>query len=181
MSVRAALRGGTARHHERVDALFGGFDLRDPGEYGRFLIAQAEAFLPIEAAIDAHDIAHLVADWPSRRRGDRLRQDLRELGLPLAMPMAEMTFTDDASALGALYVIEGSRLGGALLKRNLPADLPQNFLGTKGRPGSWPKLLEILDEYLYGTVRIGLALQAARAAFACFEAAGRRHLGAEPA
>ena len=180
MTPRQRLRSGTAENHERVDALFGRFDLGNVGGYGRFLSAQAEAFLPVEAAIDTHGM-DMLADWPSRRRGALLRQDLAELGIAVPVTAGAPRLDDDAAALGALYVLEGSRLGGTMLSRSLAPGMPQSFLGRKGAPGSWPKLLELLDEFLYGSVRIGLALDAARAVFELFEAAGRRQLEADSA
>ena len=52
MKVRAALRAATADCHKRVDTAFSRFDLATEDGYRRFLLAQAQAFLPIEAALD---------------------------------------------------------------------------------------------------------------------------------
>jgi heme oxygenase len=181
VSVRQALRAATAGHHERVDAIFGTFDLARLEDYGRFLLAQASAFLPLEAELDRQNVAAVVADWPLRRRAAHLRSDLSDLGLEIPTEMRVAALADTGAQLGTIYVLEGSRLGGAFLKRSLPADRPQSFLGASRVPGAWPKLLEILDENLYGSVRIGLACDAAQAAFALFEAAGRQYLEADRA
>jgi len=68
-------------------------------------------------------------------------------------------------------VLEGSRLGGAVLARRVPAELPRAFLGATHPPGAWRELLARID-------RCGLAPQvqgdctaAAKAVFRAFERA----------
>ena len=176
MKARAALRAATAEEHERVDRLFSQLDLARAEDYRRFLLAQASAFLPIEAKLDEMGAAELVEDWPLRRRGDALRVDLADLGEALPAPLAAPEFGDPSAMLGAIYVLEGSRLGGALLKRSIPAGLPRRFLDAPQMPGSWRKLLELLDAFLYRSDRIDSAVESARHAFQLFEAGGRRYL-----
>ena len=176
MKARAALRAATAEEHERVDQLFSRFDLSEAEDYRRFLLAQATAFLPIEAKLDELDAAALVEDWPLRRRGDALKADLADLGEALPAPLAAPEFGDPSAMLGAIYVLEGSRLGGALLKRSIPADLPRRFLDAPQMPGSWRKLLELLDAFLYEPDRVHSAVGGARHVFHRFEAGGRRYL-----
>lgn len=176
MSARAALRLGTRAEHERVDRLFGALDLALPGDYRRFLAAQAAAFLPVEASLEQAGIAAVVPDWPERRRSCFLRDDLAALGAELPAPEAVPELGGGPEILGALYVLEGSRLGGAALRRGLPAQAPQSFLNHPQSPGAWRKLLETLDHSVYETATLDAALGAARTVFGCFEAAGRRIL-----
>jgi heme oxygenase len=176
MKARAALRAGTAAEHERVDRLFGALDLASADDYRLFLSAQAAAFLPVEAALDAAGAEALVPDWPARRRGPLLRADLAALAAPLPPPEPVSALAGTAAILGALYVLEGSRLGGAMLKRSVAADAPRAFLDAPQQAGSWRKLLETLDHYLYETASIEAAVGAARRIFCCFEAGGRRFL-----
>jgi heme oxygenase len=176
MKARGVLRAGTAAEHERVDRLFSALDLALADDYRRFLLAQAAAFLPVEAALDAAGAELLVPDWTARRRGDLLRQDIAALAasLPPAEPVPVLLATPQI--LGALYVLEGSRLGGARLKRGVPAGMPMAFLAAPQQPGAWRKLLETLDHHLYETASIQSAIEAARGVFRCFEAGGRRFL-----
>ena len=170
MKARAALRAATAADHERVDALFSRFDLER--DYGRFLQAQAAAFLPVEEALDRSGIQQWLDDWPARRRGHLVARDLETLGLSVPNGITPPDFPDSASALGAVYVLEGSRLGGALLKRQLPEAAPRAFLDADQEPGSWRKLLEMLDIFLYRTGLLDTAAGSARAVFQRFEAGG---------
>lgn len=176
MSARAALRAGTAAEHERVDRLFSRFDLGSIEGYRCFLLAQAAAFLPIEDELDRAGAVETVPDWPQRRRGALLRADLVALGAEDCAPLPSPAFRDAAAHLGAIYVLEGSRLGGALLKRGLPASAPRSFLSPPDHKGSWRKLLETLEMFLYRSDRLDSALDAAKRVFQNFEAGGQLYL-----
>ena len=176
MSARAALRSATAEDHERVDRLFSRFDLRGEAGYRRFLLAQAAAFLPAEEALDRLGLETVLPDWTLRRRADLLRADLEALGLREPQPVPSPIGDDPAAQLGAAYVLEGSRLGGAVLKRELPHSLPHRFLSASQNPGSWRKLLESLDMFLYRSDRLGVAIEAAKGVFQSFEAGGQLYL-----
>jgi heme oxygenase len=175
VSARAALRSGTSEAHERVDALFSRYDLTQMHGYRAFLLAQAEASLPVEAALDAGGIEKLLPDWPGRRRATLLVADLADLGVSPSAGEAPRLF-EPAALLGAAYVLEGSRLGGALLKRGLPEAAPRRFLEAPQEPGAWRKLMALLDEFLYEPDIIATARCAAIDIFGLFERAGRRQL-----
>lgn len=180
MSARAALRAATTAEHERVDRLFGSYDLADRPGYRAFLLAQAAAFLPVERALHVAGAERLVPDWPQRVRGHLLHADLAALGTAAPEGMCAPQLADDAALIGAVYVLEGSRLGGAVLKRGLPEGAPHSFLSAPQQPGSWRKLLEIMDKVLYGPGSIEAAAGVARQVFECFAAGGRRYLETAP-
>lgn len=176
MKARQALRAGTAAEHDRVDRLFSRFDLGRMEDYRLFLSAQAAAHLPVEAALDAASAERVMADWPARRRAHLLLADLQQLALPRPEPVEAPELVGDAAIIGAIYVLEGSRLGGAMLKRSLPDIVPQLFLGAAQPAGSWRKLLESLDHFLYETSAFESALRTAKQVFQRFEAGGLRVL-----
>ncbi|HYJ51835.1 MAG TPA: biliverdin-producing heme oxygenase [Allosphingosinicella sp.] len=170
MNRRAALRSGTADAHRRVDAAFSRFDLTSRAGYTRFLVAQAAGFLPAEAALDAAGAQLVLPDWPERRRGLLLEADLAELSVTAPEPfLPPLILSGNAPVLGAIYVLEGSRLGGALLKRSVPADFPKRFLDARQLAGSWRKLLASLDDLLTRQDDLDAAIQAANEVFARFE------------
>ncbi|WP_037502581.1 biliverdin-producing heme oxygenase [Sphingomonas jaspsi] len=173
MSARAYLRALTRDAHDRVDALFTDHDLSNPDHYRRFLTVQAAAYLPIEAALDAAGVHRLIDDWAERRRGDLLRADLANLGMDVPEPVLPPRLADDAAIAGAAYVLEGSRLGGALLKRQLLPDVPQQFLNAPAAHGAWAQFVAAVERILYSDVRQESAGKAAIATFACFEEAAR--------
>jgi heme oxygenase (biliverdin-IX-beta and delta-forming) len=169
--ARAALFEGTRADHEALDALFAGFDLADAGGYARFLAAHAEAGLPVEAALDG--AGALLPDWPARRRGAALTADLGELGQPFAIE-AVPSLTDPAAIAGAVYVLEGSRLGGRVLARGVGPGLPTRYLDAHQEHGAWADLLTRLELLLDDESRRARAVESARAVFARFAEAGAK-------
>ena len=170
------LRAGTAGVHERLDQLFGGFDLADADGYGRFLTGHAAALFAVERALDVAGMAALLDDWPDRRRSGLIAADLAALGLPAPAPAPLAPLDDAGAAWGAAYVVEGSRLGGALLARQVADGLPKAYLATPLPKGAWRKFLVMLDEALYGHVMRASALSAALAVFTTFEESGQKAL-----
>ncbi len=172
------LRVATRAAHDRVDALFSSLDLADPADYRRFLAAQAAAFLPVEAALDEGGAQSLFDDWPTRRRADQLRADLDALGLAHPAPIDSPTFDTPAEMAGAAYVLEGSRLGGAVLARSLPPESPRSFLAASGRPGQWRDFLVRLEQLLGSHVQREEAVKGAGQVFDQFARAAHRFMDA---
>lgn len=179
MTARAALRAATAEEHKRVDAAFSRFHLGSETGYRDFLLAQAGGFLPVEQALDAGGAEAILDDWPARRRSDLLLADLADLNVTAPEPFQAPAFISiKASMLGAIYVLEGSRLGGALLKQAVPSHFPRRFLEARQAAGSWRKLLQALDEFLIRPGDLDAAVSAAREVFARFERAANARLEA---
>ena len=172
------LRVATRAAHDRVDALFSDLDLADPIDYRRFLIAQAAAFLPVERALDASGAADLFSDWGERRRADLLRADMDALGLAIPTPIAEPHFVSPAEVAGAAYVLEGSRLGGAMLARSVPAAFPHAFLKSPGN-GQWRGFLVQLELLLASHVQRQQAVEGANQVFEHFARAAHRSMDAQ--
>lgn len=177
-SARAALRAATHDQHERVDRLFSHVRLDDRLEYGDFLGAQAAAHIPVERALADGGIAAIVPDWTARQRADLVRADLATLGLAVPEPAGTIVFAGEAALLGGLYVLEGSRLGGTMLKRSVPSDFPTRFLGGVDS-SAWQTLLQMLDAHLDTALKRSVALTAACNVFALFEMSGHRWVRTE--
>lgn len=175
MSVRNTLRAETRDAHDRVDAAFSRYDLSTRDGYRAFLLRQAAAHLPVEAALGAAGVGEAITDWPARRRAESLRADLADLGCADLPEQPFAGFPSHAAMLGGLYVLEGSRLGGAVLIRQVSHGFPTRFL-AKGSTGAWRTLLDILETKLTSPEEIAGAVAGARSVFACFEAAARRAL-----
>lgn len=168
-----ALRCGTRAAHDRVDALFGRFDLARREDYADFLTAHAAALLPLEAALDRSGLDRIIDDWPQRRRACLLRADLDELGVAIPETEAAALGEEPASLLGALYVLEGSRMGGRLLARSVGKGLPVRYLAAEQALAPWRHLLEMLERALPDAASRDAAARSAAAAFDVFERAGR--------
>jgi heme oxygenase len=127
--VLRVLRTGTAAEHEAVER---GLDLLDPSlDRPRLVevLGRLHGFwLAAEEGLDAWALAHPrdaeCVTWSRRRRARSYAGDLDALGAPARSPrphLAPVAGTDQA--LGRMYVLEGSTLGGTLIDRHL-ATLP---------------------------------------------------------
>lgn len=124
------LRTGTADEHEDVERTL---DLMDPELDRRRLVhvlqrmhsfwAAAEAGL--DAWAERHPADARALTWSRRRRAVLFAEDLGALGATgsLEHPDLPAVRTTEA-ALGRMYVLEGSTLGGTFIDRHLAA-LPQ--------------------------------------------------------
>jgi heme oxygenase len=166
--IRWHLRDATRARHEAVDTLGGGFPLNTPRGYGRFLRAHARALPAVERRLEAAGIATLLPDWPARARRHALLSDLAALDLdaPPALPFALPDCP--AAALGAAYVLEGSRFGNGMLLRQVGRQRATAYLSHKA---SWPDFLARLEARLAEPALWPAAVAGADAAFACFHAA----------
>ena len=173
--AHAALRAATFDCHQRVDEIYSSAQLDDRVSYGNFLCAQAAALLPVEAALDQLGMADLVEDWPERIRGQHLIRDMVELGIAKPEPIERPTLSSPPEMLGALYVLEGSRLGGKLLRRSVPSNFPTRFLAGESLE-SWALFLMRLDQLIDNDAERSGAIDGAHAVFSVFEKSGRFYL-----
>jgi heme oxygenase len=174
MSLRNALRTGTSDCHVVVDDLFGRFDLSDRGRYSAFLLAHARVIPAVEHALARSDIASLLPDWADRRRSDMLTADLSALGLVSRPPLGVADFSSQDELWGAAYVLEGSKLGGAILARLVPDTLPSAYLSHQGPKGAMKAFMERLgDAHIIDEDR---AIAAARSIFDHFRRAAELEL-----
>jgi heme oxygenase (biliverdin-IX-beta and delta-forming) len=174
--LRSILRDATADEHARLDARLGALDLCTVAGYRQFLEINASALLPLEQSLAVAGVRDVLPDWDERTRSEAILSDLTALGgspRPLDVP----ALTDRFAVLGTLYVLEGSRLGGAYLLRTVrqcsdPVISGNTaFLGHgAGRP-LWPGFLAILESQADDLADEAAIVAPARRAFALFEQA----------
>lgn len=121
IDLRFRLREATDAAHRRLDAGFATRDLTRRVDYVAFLQTMAAAFAPLEDWLDGVDPVFLPPDWAVRRRAEALRADLIGLGVAVVRTSTEALRHSEAEAPGILYVLEGSRLGGQVLLRQVLA------------------------------------------------------------
>lgn len=128
-TLLAALRAHTHDQHIRLENQqnwqSADFDL---ARYRDLLARFYGWYAPMEARLArAADWEALGYDFEARRKTPLLADDLRALGIadPAGLPRCEALpeVKDAASALGCMYVIEGSTLGGQMLTRHFKAQL----------------------------------------------------------
>ncbi|WP_309612022.1 biliverdin-producing heme oxygenase [Sphingomonas sp.] len=172
MTAREELKAATQAAHDRVDAAFD-HDLANPIIYVAFLAAQASAYLPVEEALTACGAARLIENWHDHRRAPLLAADLATLDCAPPDLIAPPEYRGEAAVVGGLYVLEGSRMGAAVLLRRVLPGLPIAFLSARAEPGHWTRFIASLDQLLYSPQRLDAAIEAASATFACFEQAAK--------
>ncbi|NKK68269.1 biliverdin-producing heme oxygenase [Rhizobium leguminosarum bv. viciae] len=178
MSLRSALRAQTADCHAAVDALFGSFNLSRTQDYKAFLLAHARVVPSVEHALEEAGIARLLPNWSERRRAHLLAADIRELGDRLPAPLPQPALHCEAAVWGASYVLEGSKLGGALLAKAVPDHLPSSYLTPQGPKGAMRLFMDRLDASKVDDP--GAAVTAARNVFDLFLKAGQLTLETVP-
>ncbi|MBX4938769.1 biliverdin-producing heme oxygenase [Rhizobium binae] len=178
MSLRSVLRAQTADCHAQVDKLFGTFDLSRKEQYKTFLRAHARIIPAAENALEEAGVVRLLPDWPERRRAQLLFADIGELGDRLPELFPPPAFHGEAALWGAVYVLEGSKLGGALLAKSVPDRLPSRYLTPQGERGAIRIFMDRLDAS--GVDDPAAAVSAARALFDLFLKAGELELEAVP-
>jgi heme oxygenase len=149
----AALRGATAQSHSEIERLLA-LDARiGMQRYGQ-VIRGFEAFLRAwEPEVHAALPGHLREWFDARCRGRLARKDLETLGLaPADVVVPAWIGASAEAALGSLYVIEGSALGGQVISRalrdslGLSADRGATFFnGWGSRTGAmWREFQQVL-------------------------------------
>lgn len=167
-SAVGQLRQATRDDHDAVDAAFGRFALDTREGYRDFLTAHARILPLAERLIRP---GTLVDDWQGRT--DALLVDLATLGGEAPEELAFALPEGEAARWGALYVMEGSRLGGAVLAKQVGEGMPAAYLGSRHGQGGWRALLERLDAADAGPEWREQAVVGAKALFGGYLAAAQ--------
>lgn len=146
-TLRGRLRAETAEWHDQVEVVADPGSIRTHDEYVEFLSRLHELHACFEGHLAAawlHDAWRRVGvDMAAHRRANLLAADLAELGAPApAGALTSVPFATFGHALGGLYVLEGSSLGGrtvAHIVRAALGDVPTTFLtgGGRSHPAPW--------------------------------------------
>lgn len=147
MSVMQRLKGETADLHAQVEAKV---LLQTEDDYRRYLSIMADMH-------DAYDVLFekLPRDLVGKRlgRGAKARSDCLRIGGTLRPTPPKPPALDLSESLGALYVLEGSTLGGRVLLKELRKlhgdDIPTSYLEGYGSATSamWKALASALDTH----------------------------------
>jgi len=152
LSVLERLREATRPAHERLEERLDMLSKLHSVEQRRTLAA---AFHRLHAGME-RELAPWLAevdglDFEDRRRSRLLDADLAALGAPAPEPAAGPRPADRAEALGLMYVLEGSSLGGKVIRKHAErAGLDMAGLGFLDPYGertgqAWRAFLTVLD------------------------------------
>lgn len=152
------LKAATGATHDRLDeSIMRQEPFASRERYGRFVMVQLAFHRDIDALYRDGVLAELVPDLSGRRRLDLIEQDLADLEIAAKAATEPPAFAPDApadlpTALGWLYVAEGSSLGAAfLLKEAAKLGLSERFGARhlagapEGRGLHWRTFIAALD------------------------------------
>ncbi len=131
--------------------------IRSPQDYVDLLQLFYTYFGGLETLIDQHINANELSDHAARRKSAALAQDITDLGgqpLPKATGADLPPINDALDAFAAMYVIEGSTLGGKIISKmmaqqlNIPDGKGLSFFNGYGEDtdAMWQAFKQRLDE-----------------------------------
>lgn len=181
MSFRQRIKAATQPYHDQTEALptrsVGEFTLDD---YRDFLLTSWVFHRSLERSL-THFLPKSVQEelqWPERQKTSRLEADLQELNVNYRdFPFLPFEVTTLPEALGAMYVAEGSTLGGMMMKKMWEKDpvIGEHssfaFLGCYGTQTGprWKSFLEVLETTLSSPSEEEAAIASAQATFRFYQ------------
>lgn len=154
------LRISTKETHEALEqAMFPHIkNLREIVDYTKLLHLFYGYYKPLQDAVDTHIDLSVFPEYAQLRKAEWILEDLAALGEPaIDIPIYHFDFTisSHADALGALYVTEGSTLGGKVICKTIATNLGKtDFEGLKFFNGygndtgrRWKSFLSVLNNY----------------------------------
>jgi heme oxygenase (biliverdin-IX-beta and delta-forming) len=106
--------------HTRLDRLVNSSCLGDMLRLGRLLTIHYDALTLLVPALERAGAEHVCPGWEGRSRLAALEEDLRALGMrPNTNPAYPVSFAREPEIWGALYAVEGSRLGNRIILRRV--------------------------------------------------------------
>ena len=158
-NLAARLRSETADLHEAVEEAAGlPQSVRSRGDYSALLTRLHRFHVSAESALRdtvwSQRWPELGIDLTRHRRSGLLCDDLTAMGAPVPLPIepAPFNISTFAAALGCLYVLEGSALGGRVIApaiRHQLGDVSTTFFDSAGRdhPSPWRDVRRALQRY----------------------------------
>ncbi|MEO9340310.1 biliverdin-producing heme oxygenase [Mesorhizobium sp. SB112] len=173
------LRVATNVTHDRLDkAIMGHEPFSSRDRYARFVKVQHAFHRDIDALYDDVALDALLPDLKGRRRFDQIERDLADLGaetlaFDAAPAFARGASADVPTALGWLYVAEGSNMGAAFLlkwakeKLGLSEEFGARHLAgaPEGRGLHWRTFTAALDTVSLSEADEARVIAGAKAAF----------------
>ena len=178
--VHSRLKQATAQAHEDTEELAYIEQLRNGtitlAQYKHLIAANYQLFCHYEPLIASALPSTILEQlhWPEREKLAALKKEVQQWELPTSVNLPTRFTLTKAQAFGALYVLEGSTLGGNMIAKMIdkagiiPTGKPMLFYGFYGdRTGiKWKQLLQILDEQLVDEQEQEAAVAMAKHVFA---------------
>jgi heme oxygenase len=181
--MRPRLRARVEALHARLDQLIEASCFGETLNLRRLLAIHHTTLGTIVPALECAGAAHLFPGWEGRSRLSALEADMAGLGAdPPPRIDAEVSFRTEQEVWGALYAIEGSRLGNrVLLQRVMERGdglerRATRFLAHCPEDGAgWLCLVARLEALNYGGAEFEGIVRGAERVFGAYLMAAERH------
>ncbi len=146
-------------------------------DYAALLLVFYGFFKPVYDSIDAFIDTSYLPDYQSRRKPEWILNDLNDLEVKYTIQFCKRVpiINNNAAAFGALYVLEGSTLGGMIIKKmitdKLHLDEGLTFFGGYGKQTRerWNVFINSLNTLNEKNVAGEMVIQTAAATFTLFK------------
>ena len=184
-NLRSRLRARIARLHACVDRTIEASCLGEQLDLQRLLAIHYAALRTIVPALESAGAARIFPGWDGRSRLAALEADMAELRAdPPHRLSTSVFFLGEQEVWGALYAVEGSRLGNQVLLRRWAkhrSDLGQHatrFLAHCAEEAvAWPRLTKRLEALDYRGEDLEAAVRGAERVFSTYLIATEQRLG----
>ena len=186
MSLRQRLKVATQPYHDQTEQSSGPGAEFTLDDYRAFLRTAWLFHRSLESSLTDVLSPTTKEDlrWPERLKTPRIVRDLHELGVDPAASLASLSFPINSvpQALGALYVAEGSTLGGMMMKKMWEKDpligphVSFQFLGCYGQQTGayWKSFIAVLESTVTESDDEVETIAAAQATFEFYQTCHRR-------
>jgi heme oxygenase len=149
------LRSQTGPSHAGLEQNGYSIALMSPGvtpeDYKVYLQKMYGVIAPFERDIQPK-LAHIVGDIADRQKYHLIAEDLEAMGVDVAsVPEYKFDITGDAEALGAMYVLEGSTMGGMVINKHVSTalNIQSKYFAAYGSDTAkmWRAFIEVLTTY----------------------------------
>ncbi|UJQ95245.1 biliverdin-producing heme oxygenase [Mariluticola halotolerans] len=172
IAARAHLAASVAGLHERLDRAMTLERMETVDDYRRHLRYHARVLVPLEKALQTNPHVSALPDAARRWRSAALLDDLRVLGESQPEKVETAIRVTLGAFAGAIYVLEGSRLGAKVLLRQLDAqadrDLPVAFLSHGADEKFWPSFVNWLNSREWSPSDLAEMRESAQAVFSAY-------------
>ncbi|MBB4100406.1 biliverdin-producing heme oxygenase [Sphingomonas kyeonggiensis] len=176
--LSARLKASTHATHDRLDrSIMEAASFSSLDGYRRFLQVQRAFHSDIEAFYADPGLQALLPGLAERRRLPLIEADLADLGEDMGQALPGRPVPDPATALGWLYVAEGSNLGATLLRKEAARLGLSDAHGARhlapaeeGPAAHWRHFKAGLDAAMLTDAEVERAVAGANAAFARVQA-----------
>jgi heme oxygenase len=185
--MRSRLRARTAALHACLDRVIEASCLGEPLNLRRLLTIHHAALGAIVPALECAGAARLFPGWEGRSRLSALEADMAELRAdpPRRLAIGEY-FQSEQEVWGALYTVEGSRLGNQVLlcriaqRGNGLERHATRFLAHRAEDAvAWPRLVVRLEALDYRGEDFETVARGAERVFNMYLVAAKRYLDPE--